>query len=393
MYIETEQAAINPRTPETIQKHPSETLMKNNSWLTHIIDSTIKRYAIAPPTWHYEHGLVLKGILEAGLFRSNQRYVDFTEAWIDSFVEPDGSIRTYRLDDLNLDQINPGKLLFRPYTQSKEERYRKAILLLREQLKRQPRTMSNGFWHKKIYPYQMWLDGIYMAGPFYAQFGRDFDEPAAFDDVAHQVSLVDARTRNKDSGLLYHGWDESKQQKWADPLTGCSPHFWGRAMGWYLMAIIDILDFFPLNHPGRDTLAALFERTAQALLRVQDAKTGLWYQVLNLGESAENYLESSCSAMFIYAFGKAVRLRILEADYLAAAQRAYRGLLQKNVKMDVDGLLTLENTCGAAGLGGNPYRDGSYEYYVNEKIVVNDPKGVGAFILASLEIERATACE
>jgi unsaturated rhamnogalacturonyl hydrolase len=252
-----------------------------------------------------------------------------------------------------------------------------------------PRNNSNGFWHKQIYPYQMWLDGIYMAGPFLAEYACRFDEPATFEDVFHQIILIEGRTRDEKTGLLYHAWDESKQQRWCDPITGRSRYFWGRAIGWYVMALVDVLDFLPREQAHRQDLITILDRTAAALVKVQDEATGLWYQILDLPKRKGNYLEASASAMFVYAFAKAVRKGHLAQEYLLSARRAYLGLLQTLIKIDAHGLLTLENVCGGAGLGGQPYRDGSFEYYVTEKIIPNDPKGVGPFILAALEMERA----
>ncbi len=226
-----------------------------------------------------------------------------------------------------------------------------------------------------------------MAQPFQAEYALTFDEPAIFDDVVHQFILMDEHARDPQTGLCYHAWDESRSQKWADPKTGCSPNFWGRGMGWYAMALIDVLDILPEAHPGRLSLVKIFQRVSNALLHFQDPATGLWYQVVDLLDRPDNYRESSVSAMLVYVFAKAVRKGYLDSDYLSAARRAYRGLLENMIKVDASGSLTLEGTCSVAGLGNNPYRDGSYEYYVSEKTAANDFKGVGPFILAALEME------
>jgi len=367
-----------------INMNPSN---KRNPWSVRMVNSVLTRYPLEQAEWHYEHGLMVKAIAATGEDSGESRYTDFARAWVDWFVAPDGSIRTYRVDEFNLDQVNAGKLLFQPYIQTGELRYRKALDTLRNQLHNQPRTLSGGFWHKKIYPYQMWLDGLYMAAPFYAEYALVFDEPEAFDDIIHQFALIEEHTRDPQTGLLYHAWDESKAQRWANPQTGCSPHFWGRAMGWYTMALVDVLDFLPPSHPKYGVVLAIFQRLAAALIRFQDGATGLWHQVVDAAGRPGNYRESSVSAMLAYGFAKGVRKSLLGSEYLLSAQRAYRGLLENQIKIDANGLLTLENTCGAAGLGGNPYRDGSYNYYVNEKIVPNDFKGVGPFVLAALEME------
>ncbi len=363
-----------------------------NNWSTRMVESTLQRYTLNDALWHYEHGLLVMAIQKAGEVTGEARYMRFVSDWIDHFVQMDGDIRTYRVNEYNLDQINAGKLLFSAFERTGDERYQKALDLLREQLRSQPRTHSKGFWHKKFYPYQMWLDGIYMAEPFLAEYAHRFVEPEAFKDVAHQILLIEEHTRDEKTGLLYHAWDESKTQPWANLTTGCSPNFWGRAIGWYVMAIVDVLDHFPRQQVNRPDLIAIFNRTARALVKVQDETSGLWYQILDMPDRAGNYLEASASAMFVYAFAKGVREGYLTQDYLLSARRGYHGLLQNLIKVDSQGLLTLDGTCGGAGLGGEPYRDGSFEYYVSEQVIPNDPKGVGPFILAALEMESAGIC-
>ncbi len=362
---------------------------KPNTWSVRMVESTLQRYTLGDARWHYEHGLLVMAIQKVGEAVRETRYTHFVSNWIDLFVKANGTIRTYRINEYNLDQINAGKLLFGALKRTGEERYRLALSHLRQQLSTQPRTNSNGFWHKKKYPFQMWLDGIYMAGPFLAAYAHHFNEPSTFDDVVYQIRLIQQHTLDKNTNLLYHAWDESKQQRWCNPETGCSKHFWGRAIGWYIMAIVDVLDDLPQQHNNRSELIAILNCTVAALVKIQDQVSGLWYQILDLPHREGNYLEASASAMFVYAFAKGVRQGYLPLDYLAAAQRGYHGLLQNLIKIDAQGWLTLENVCGGAGLGGKPYRDGSYEYYVNEKIIPNDPKGVGPFILAALEMEDA----
>jgi unsaturated rhamnogalacturonyl hydrolase len=357
-------------------------------WSVRMADSIMERNPLLSRRWHYEPGVALLAIKQLWQKSGQQRYYDFVKRNIDEFVQPDGSILTYRLEEYNLDQINEGKLLFFLYETTGEERYKKAACLLREQLRSQPRTRAGGFWHKKIYPYQMWLDGIYMASPFYAEFARRFGEPEGFDDVAHQIVLVDERTREPRTGLLYHAWDESRCQKWADPETGCSPNFWGRAMGWYAIAIPDVLDHMPVDHPQRDRLVTIFRATVDALVRVQDPASGVWYQVLDQGGTPGNYLESSASCMAVFAIAKGVRMGSLDEEYLAAARKGYDGILTEFVTVDEGGLVNLDGICAVAGLGGKPYRDGSYEYYVSEKVIANEYKGVGPFIMASIEMEK-----
>jgi unsaturated rhamnogalacturonyl hydrolase len=351
-------------------------------------DSIMTRHPLLSKRWHYEPGVVLLAIQQVWLKTSEQKYYDYIKRNVDEFVGPDGEIGTYRLEEYNLDQINEGKLLFLLYETTGDERYKNAAYLLREQLRTHPRTTEGGFWHKQIYPHQMWLDGVYMASPFYAEFASRFDDPEGFDDVAHQIILIEKHTRDPRTGLLFHGWDESKSQKWADPDTGCSPNFWGRAIGWYAMAIADVLDHLPTDHPQRDQLQAIFRTTVAAIARVQDPATGVWYQVLDQGDRPGNYLESSASCMFVYAIAKGVKKGYLGGEVLAVARRGYEGILKQFVEVDEQGLVNLSGICSVGGLGGNPYRGGSFAYYVSEEVVANEYKGVGAFILASVEMER-----
>ena len=339
-----------------------------------------------PNRWTYEHGVVLKGIERVWQKTKKKEYLDFIQQNIDHFVADDGSIRTYSLDNYNLDNILPGRSLLFLYKTTGNEKYRKAAALLREQLKTHPRTAEGGFWHKKIYPSQMWLDGLFMAEPFYAEYAATFHEDAAFDDIAKQFILMERHSRDDKTGLLYHGWDESRKQRWADPATGHSPNFWARAMGWYAMALVETLDYFPQKHPQRAELIAILNRLAEGVVKYQDSRSGLWYQVMDRGGDKGNYLESSASCMFVYALAKGVRNGYLPASYMKTARDGYRGILKEFVKTDA-GKFNLEGTVAVAGLGGNPYRDGSYEYYVGEKVVTNDPKGIGAFLLAATEME------
>ncbi len=339
-------------------------------------------------TWNYESGCVLRAVEAVWRRTGKALYFERIRAILDSLVDMNGLIRTYVLEDYNLDQIQEGKLLFTLYEQTREERYRRAIERLLCQLRGQPRTETGGFWHKKIYPYQMWLDGVYMTAPFLAQYAQTFQQPAWFDVAVEHALTMERQTRDRVTGLLYHGWDESREQRWADPKTGCSSVFWGRAMGWYAMAIVDILDFLPVDHSRRGQLVGIFHRLMRAVVAVQDGVSGLWYQVLDQSERQGNYLESSCSAMFVYALAKGVRLHYLQDSFLPAAERAYHGLLTHALHVDEAGRPQLEFCNAVAGLGGDPYRDGSFDYYVHERIVVNDPKAIAAFILASVEMER-----
>ena len=343
-----------------------------------------------PDKWTYEQGVLLTGMEAVWLNTGDGRYFDYIKRVVDRYIADDGTIKTYKLADYNIDNVQPGRILLLLYKVTGQEKYRKAAANLREQLKGHPRTTDGGFWHKKIYPSQMWLDGLYMGEPFYAEYARTFGEAEAFDDIARQFILMERHSRDAKTGLLYHGWDESRQQRWADKATGRSPHFWGRAMGWYAMALVDSLEHFPEGHPRRAELLAILGRLAASVEKVQEPQTGLWYQVLNAGGMKGNYLEASASAMFVYSLAKAVRLGYLPESYLKVAQKGWVGIGRQFVEDAEGGGVNFKGTVSVAGLGGNPYRDGSYVYYLSEPVVTNDAKGVGAFLMAAAEME-ATA--
>ncbi len=346
---------------------------------------------LTKPKWDYTQGLIAKAMLETYLVTGDTTYLAYVEAFADFFIQEDGSIRTYDLSKYNLDRVNGGNFLYLLDSIAPQPRYQAAIRLLRSQLATQPRTSEGGFWHKQIYPSQMWLDGLYMAEPFYAHYAlwdSTADTDAIFDDVVLQFSVVDKHTLNPATGLNYHGWDESRAQAWADSLTGCSPHTWGRAEGWYVMAICDVLDYLPQDHAGRARLIAILNRVCNALLPYQDPATGMWYQVPDLPEAEGNYTESTCSAMFCYALAKGARMGYLPAEYRTIAARAFDGLWKNAVVANEDGTLSLTRCCAVAGLGGTPYRSGTYDYYIHEKIRDNDPKGIGPLILAALELNK-----
>ncbi|WP_394775726.1 glycoside hydrolase family 105 protein [Flavobacterium sp.] len=358
------------------------TLMKRHPE-AYMIDDSKK------PKWDYVHALVLHSIEELDKKNPDPRYKAYVRGYVDEFVQNDGTIKTYEFDKYNIDLVVPGRLLFDIYATSKDEKYLKAMQLVRKQLSEQPRTQSGGFWHKQIYPNQMWLDGLYMGEPFYAQYTLTFEDGKSFDDIAKQFEVIQLHATDPKTGLLYHAWDESKQMPWANKVTGNSPNFWSRALGWYVMALVDVLDYMPKEHPKQKELVKYLNNACTALAKFQDAKTGLWYQVTDKGAKEGNYLEASGSSMFAYAFAKGANKGYLPAKYKKLANKAFDGLTTKLItKVDADGGITLTQACQVAGLGGTPYRDGTYEYYVNERKKDNDPKATGPFILAALELNR-----
>lgn len=339
------------------------------------------------PHWDYVHGLVLTSFEQLYKEKGNSNYYDYIKSYVDVLVDKDGTINTYKMEAYNIDMIVAGRLLFNLYATTKDKRYLIAMQTLRKQLAEQPRTASGGFWHKKIYPNQMWLDGLYMGEPFYAEYTVTFEKGEKLDDIAKQFELIQLHATDKKTGLLYHAWDESKQMPWANKETGTSPNFWSRSIGWYAMALVDALDYFPKDHPKQKELVGYLNNVANALVKFQD-KSGLWYQVTDKGDKAGNYLESSGTSMFAYAFAKGVNKGYLPKKFKTVAVKAFDGLTRQLIKIDANGEVTITQACAVAGLGGNPYRDGSYEYYINERKKDNDPKATGPFILAALELNK-----
>ena len=340
------------------------------------------------PVWNYTQGLVAHAMIKVWKENGNETLYNYAKTYADKFIDANGKIWGYKVEEYNIDCVNSGKFLFDVYEKTKDDRYLKAINHLRDQLKTQPRTLEGGFWHKQRYPHQMWLDGLYMGAPFLAQYASLKNEPAIFDDVVNQFLIVHKHTYNPKTGLNYHGWDESKLQKWADPKTSCSPNYWGRAMGWYAMALVDVLDYLPLDHPGTIKILEILNQVVVGIKKYQDPKTGLWYQVLDHGNREGNYFEATASSMFTYTLLKASRKGYISADYKIIGIKSYKGILENLIQDNGDRTISLTKCCSVAGLGGNPYRDGSYEYYIKEPVRADDPKGVGPFIMASLEFNN-----
>ena len=342
-----------------------------------------------PARWSYDQGVILKGIEAVWKLYGDGKSFNYIQHSMDFYVREDGTIKDYKRDEFNIDHLNNGKVLMLLYSITGKEKYRKAINYMRTQLNDHPRTKEGSFWHKKIYPSQVWLDGLYMGQPFYAEYAMHYKQDSVFDDIARQFINIEKHTRDTKTGLLYHGWDESKEQAWANKETGCSPNFWARAMGWYGVAMVDALDYFPKNHPGRDSIIGILNRFTKAIISVQDAKTGLWFDVLNMPNEPKNYKEASASSMFIYTMAKAVRMGYIPTTYFQQIKKGYDGIVKEFIEVDANGQTNLKGTVSVSGLGGKPYRDGSFNYYMSEPVIVNDPKGMGAFIMCSAEMELA----
>ncbi len=372
---------------------------EQGSWAVRMVESEMQRCPEAWQLdfqpglkWDYCHGLELRAFLYTAEKHNRQDIRDYALSYADTMVNADGSIKKYKLKDYSLDRINSGKYLFDVYDLTGEERYKKALDLLRSQFDGQPRNDDGGFWHKKIYPHQVWLDGIYMGSPFLAEYASRYEsgelQARDYADVINQVLMASYHTYDYDSRLFLHACDVSRQMFWCDPITGKSKHCWGRALGWYSMAIVDNLDFLPADFDNRQKVIDILLHIASQLKRYADPETGLWYQVMDCSGEPGNYLESSASCMFTYALYKGVRLGVLPESYLAVADKAWQSILDRFIKTDENGLISITEACAVAGLGGKGNRSGDYQYYINETKRDNDPKAVGPFILTALEVER-----
>jgi unsaturated rhamnogalacturonyl hydrolase len=345
------------------------------------------------PRWNYTHGVVCKSLLDLYDVTGKEKYFSYVKEYADTALNKDGSVGfNYKKDNFNLDYITPGKIMFRLYSKTGDEKYKNAEIFLFDQLKNQPRTSEGGFWHKKVYPHQMWLDGLYMATPFLAEYSVNFNNKKAMDDVILQITLVAKRTFDEKTGLYTHAWDESREQAWCDKNTGKSHNFWGRSVGWYIMSLVDALDYIPLNHPGRCEVLSIYRNLCDAVIKYQDDETGLWYQLLDLKDRKKdgNYLESSCSAMFIYAFVKGCNKGYIDKSYMKYVDKAFNGFMKNFIDKNADGTLSITKTCSVAGLGGSPYRDGTFEYYMSEAVRKDDPKATGPFIMACIQLSNYT---
>ena len=362
-------------------------------WSVRMADSQIKREGdglgwteTGRRKWDYAAGLFTLSLLKLNEEKPKACYVAFSDAAIGSYITAEGTIRTYKREEFNIDNINSGKTIFALWKINGKPQYRKALDALRNQLTDHPRTREGGFWHKQRYPSQMWLDGLYMGAPFYAEYAQLFGSAHDFDDAVKQFRLMHHYGYDSRTGLHYHGWNEDRKQEWANPVTGTSAHFWGRGLGWFAMALVDTLDYIPADHPGRKELITIFQKTCDGVVKVQDAETGLWWQVLDQGGRQGNYLEATAACMFVYSMAKGINRGYLSGNFLAPTLHGYKGIIERQIRKEMNGSLSLTSCCQVAGLGYG--RDGSYSYYIREPIVDNDLKGVGPFILSGIEVQK-----
>lgn len=385
---------------------------KNYSqWLTYSEMKRVpKSYLLdfsSKPKWSYVMGIELEAMLDTYLKYGGDDILAYCREYTDTMIAPNGAIRGFRMEDYNLDNIRTGHFVTRMYQLQPEKKNLLAMQLMMKQLKKQPRTIADKvYWHKAIYSYQVWLDGIFMGLPFYTLTARDLlkqkDAQKIYDDAVNQISVTYQRTFDPKTGLNRHAWDETHEMFWADKETGLSQHCWGRAQGWYTMALIELLDALPENYSRRGEVIELLRKDLDAVIKWQDKKTGVWYQVMDSPEREGNYLESTCSSMFAYALLKAYRKGYLGEKYRDAGIKAYKGIINNFIRVNADKTISLTQCCAVAGLGPgisakvlkaapkvkeNKRRDGSFQYYLSEPVRDNDAKGVGPFIWASLEME------
>jgi unsaturated rhamnogalacturonyl hydrolase len=338
--------------------------------------------------WEYEDGLMLNGMYAIYKDTHNTAYLDYIKHNIDEFIA-DGKIKSYHRDEWSLDFINNGKAVLDLYDETHDEKYKQIADILYDQLLQQPRTDTNVFWHKQIYPNQIWLDGLYMGSVFYARYQKTFNITDHLEDVVHQFLGSYEATLDAKTGLCYHATDISRKAFWCDPQTGHSPHFWTRSIGWYVMAMVDVLEYLPTDIKGRDQVLDNLHNLLSALRQVADPQTNLWYQVTDEGDRPMNYLESSGSLMILNAIAKGLRMGYLDetdwGDFLATG---YENALQQFISIDRHDYVNVNKIAHVGGLGGANKRDGSFAYYMSEPIVTNDHKGVGPFLLLTNEMKK-----
>ncbi|MFH6942913.1 glycoside hydrolase family 105 protein [Flavobacterium sp. FlaQc-50] len=339
------------------------------------------------PKWDYKMGFVLSGFEKLFQKTNDKKYLNYIKDYVDERIDSSGSIKKYDVKEYNIDYLSPAKLLFNLYEVTKDSRYLKLLGQFRNQLESQPRTASGGFWHKQIYPNQMWIDGLYMAEPFYTQFTMKYEKGKSLDDIAKQFELVQNHIVDKQTGLVYQAWDESKEIGWANKLTGTSPTIWGRGIGWYMLALTETLDYFPKSHPKYKVLVAYLNQIAKNANEYKSAE-GLWYQVADKPQLFGNYVEPSASAMVIYAFAKGANKGYLASSYKRTAQKSFDSFVKEFVKVNKAGEVNILNVSSNVGLGGKPFRDGTNEYYLTAKTKENGAIGIGAFLLSVIELDK-----
>ena len=376
---------VMAQTPYSVRMIQSE--MKRNPDATYLDGRNGER------KWNYTTGLELKSFLDAAKRYDMPEVVEYVRDWADTMATEKGEVYKYKKSNYNVDHICPARIYFDLHDMygDEDKRYRRVTRMIREQIDDQPRTQSGEFWHKQIYPHQVWLDGFYMALPFYAEYTKRYapkeQKDSLFADIVHQFTAGAKNTLDPATGLFRHAWDESKSMFWCDPQTGLSAHAWGRANGWYAVALVEVLDYLPAKHPGRQELIDQLNYFLEVLPKWADKETGMWYQVLDCPDREGNYQEATCSIMFTYAFLKGLRMGYIDQSHKEYILGLYPKFIDRFIRENEDGTISMTDCCAVGGLGGKQMRKGDFEYYLSEPIIENDCKGVGPFIWASLEWE------
>lgn len=347
-----------------------ETMMRNN------------KASELPPKgrWHYHQGVFLSGMEHIYELCGDKRLAEYIKDYVDSRILEDGSIDFYS-DEL-LDDIQPGILLYRLIDETNDERYKKALDTLIGHMQSWPQTPEGGYWHRKSGPCmnEMWLDSLYMGSPIQAMYARKYDKPEMFDTLVRQAVLMKENMQDKNNGLMRHAWDHGRHAPWCDPSNGLAPETWGRAMGWYVISILDIYEQMPEDYPLRETLAEIEREVIAAVAKYRDRTTHMWYQVVNMTNMRDNWTETSCSCLFTYAMAKGVRLGILDEGYLDMAKESFAGIISHGISIRGDDLF-VERVCVGTGVG-------TYDYYISRPTAENDLHGMGVFLLMCAEMAK-----
>jgi unsaturated rhamnogalacturonyl hydrolase len=361
------------QSPKWSERFAEAVVLRNDSLVRYNNETRTK--------WQYDFAMLGQAMVQV-----DPKYKSYHKDYVDCFISDSGTIKNYNINDYNLDHINPGKGLFEVYRQTGDEKYRLAIELLMNHVKLQPRTVKGGYWHKNRYQKQVWLNSAFMVAPFMAQYALEFNQPQWFDSACHMLVVTNELLLDSTDGLHFHACDLSQNATWADNQTGCSPNKWLRATGWYFMALVDVLELLPSDHPQRVQVETILRNASASMLRVRDPKTKLWFQIPNLIDSEYNFVESSGSAMLVYAFAKGVRLGVLPAKYKRVAKQSFNQLVKQFVIVTDDQLPTLTGITVRSGLGGPMQLNGSFDAYINQQFIDNDARGLAPFILAALEL-------
>ena len=343
------------------------------------------------PAWNYIDGCMMTSLIELYKATNDEKYLDFVKKFVDYYVREDGTILGYEMEKYSTDDVSESRILFDLYKFTGEEKYNKAIEMCYQQILTHPRTKEGNFWHKKIYPNQVWLDGLYMMQVFYTRYETERNKLKNYSDIVGQFKNVYNIMRDKETGLYYHAYDSSKSMFWANKETGLSENYWLRSIGWYTVALIDVYSYMDEQmYDEYHTIKEIFKETIDSILKYQDQESKMFYQVPNFPGREKNYLETSGSCMIAYAILKGVRLKALPERYLQIGLDIFNGICNKYLTVKEDGDLNLGGICLVAGLGpeNNLRRDGTYDYYMSEPNVENDAKGVGPFIMAYTEVKR-----